>query len=100
MKNLMKHEVELMHYARQRSKEVEGLELMYKLDDSLGVLSFTMESAHPHDVATILDQTGVAIRAGHHCAMPLMQRMKVPATARISFWRIARKLMWIDVSMD
>jgi len=49
------------------------------------VISFTLDYAHPHDIATILDQAGVAIRAGHHCAMPLMQYLRVPATARLSF---------------
>ena len=51
-----------------------------------GVVSFTLEGVHPHDIATILDQSGVCIRAGHHCAQPLMRRMHVPATARASFY--------------
>jgi cysteine desulfurase/selenocysteine lyase len=51
-----------------------------------GVLSFTVEGVHPHDLATILDQHGVCIRAGHHCAQPLMRRLEVPATARASFY--------------
>ena len=49
------------------------------------MLSFTIENVHPHDIGTILDQQGIAIRAGHHCAQPVMQRFKIPATARASF---------------
>jgi cysteine desulfurase/selenocysteine lyase len=51
-----------------------------------GVLSFTMDGVHPHDIATILDEQGIAVRAGHHCAQPLMRRLGVPATARASFY--------------
>jgi cysteine desulfurase/selenocysteine lyase len=51
-----------------------------------GVVSFTLEGVHPHDIATILDQNGVCVRAGHHCAQPLMRRMNVPATARASVY--------------
>ena len=54
-------------------------------DDSSGIVSFAMEGVHPHDIGTILDEDGVAIRAGHHCAQPLMETLGVPATARASF---------------
>ena len=54
-------------------------------EDSAGTVSFAVEGVHPHDVATILDEAGVAIRAGHHCAQPLMDALGVPATARASF---------------
>ena len=61
------------------------MDVLAASDSNVGVISFTMTSAHPHDIATILDQHGVAIRAGHHCAMPLMQRLGLAATARASF---------------
>jgi cysteine desulfurase/selenocysteine lyase len=54
-------------------------------DDAAGIVSFAIEGVHPHDIGTILDEEGVAIRAGHHCAQPLMDRLGVPATARASF---------------
>ena len=54
--------------------------------DRSGVVSFTLDEVHPHDLATILDQDGVCVRAGHHCAQPLMRRLKVPATARASVY--------------
>ena len=61
------------------------MELRGQADNMAGMLSFTMESAHPHDIGTILDQDGIAIRAGHHCAQPVMDFMNIPATARASF---------------
>jgi cysteine desulfurase/selenocysteine lyase len=58
---------------------------VYGPEDSAGIVSFNVDGVHPHDVATILDDNGVAVRAGHHCAQPLMQLLGVPATARASF---------------
>ena len=74
-----------MQYAKQQLLSVKGLRFLGESTPESSVISFTLDHAHPHDIATILDQQGVAIRAGHHCAMPLMERFKVPATARISF---------------
>ena len=79
------HEEDLLQYAKQQLLSVKGLRFLGESTPESSVISFTLDHAHPHDIATILDQQGVAIRAGHHCAMPLMERFKVPATARISF---------------
>ena len=82
------HEAELARYALRRLREVEGLTL-YGPSDPLqrgAAISFNLEGLHPHDVGTALDAEGVAIRAGHHCAKPLMRRLGVPATARASFY--------------
>jgi cysteine desulfurase/selenocysteine lyase len=64
---------------------VPGLRIVGTASEKAGILSFTMEGVHPHDIGTILDHHGVAIRAGHHCAMPLMQRYGISGTARASF---------------
>ncbi len=64
---------------------IEGVRLIGTARNKASVLSFIIESVHPHDIGTILDQDGIAIRAGHHCAQPLMKRLNVPATARASF---------------
>ncbi|MGE0386097.1 MAG: cysteine desulfurase [Gammaproteobacteria bacterium] len=79
------HEAELLRYATARARERDDLRLIGTAADRAGVLSFTMRGAHPHDIGTILDGEGVAIRTGHHCAMPVMERYGVPATARASF---------------
>ncbi|MBP5856934.1 cysteine desulfurase [Marivibrio halodurans] len=78
------HERDLLGYAMQRLAAVEGLEVIGTAPDKTAVISFTMKGAHPHDVATIVDQQGVALRAGHHCAEPLMHRMGVTGTTRAS----------------
>lgn len=83
-KNIHDHEVELLDYALEKICEVDGIELRGQADDLAGILSFTMKAAHPHDIGTILDQDGVAIRTGHHCAQPVMDFMDIPATARAS----------------
>jgi cysteine desulfurase/selenocysteine lyase len=79
------HEDELLHYATEALLEFDGLRIIGTAKEKAGVLSFVFNHVHAHDVGTILDQEGVAIRAGHHCAMPVMQRFGVPATARASF---------------
>jgi cysteine desulfurase/selenocysteine lyase len=78
------HERELLDYATAALLEVEGLRLIGTAREKTSVLSFVLEDAHPHDVGTILDREGIAIRTGHHCAQPLMERFGVPATARAS----------------
>lgn len=78
------HEVELTQYATQALAEVPGLRMVGTASHKAGILSFVMDSIHPHDIGTILDSEGVAIRAGHHCCMPLMQRLGLAATARAS----------------
>jgi cysteine desulfurase / selenocysteine lyase len=79
------HEQDLLTYAVQRLAAIEGLRFHGTAPGKGSVLSFTLDAAHPHDIATILDRHGVAVRAGHHCAQPLMQRLGVTATARASF---------------
>ncbi len=79
------YEQELLVYATEKLAAVEGVRLIGTAREKAGVLAFVIEGVHPHDVGTILDQAGIAIRAGHHCAQPLMQRFNVPATARASF---------------
>ena len=82
------HERELVAYALETlSREVPGIELYGPLDPDLrgGVVPFNLPGVHPHDVAQVLDRFGVAVRAGHHCTMPLHERLDLPATARASF---------------
>lgn len=83
--NIAAHEAGLTHYAMERLSRIEGLRLIGTARDKTGILSFTMDCAHAHDIGTIVDRAGVAVRAGHHCAQPLMDRFDVAATARASF---------------
>jgi cysteine desulfurase/selenocysteine lyase len=78
------HETALVKAARERLSQINSVRL-FGPEDSAGIVSFAVEGVHPHDVATILDESRVAIRAGHHCAQPLMEALGVPATARASF---------------
>jgi cysteine desulfurase / selenocysteine lyase len=78
------HEHQVLAYATERLQEIDGLRLIGTAKEKVGLLSFVLEGIHPHDVGTILDQEGIAIRTGHHCAQPLMDRFGVPATARAS----------------
>ena len=79
------HEQQLLEYATQRAREIPGLRLIGTAADKVGVLSFVLDGVHAHDIGTIMATEGVAIRAGHHCTMPLMKRFGVAATARASF---------------
>ena len=83
--NVAAHEHALLTYATHAVAEIPGLRLIGTAKEKAGVLSFVMEGIHPHDIGTILDQQGIAIRTGHHCAQPIMQRFGIPATARASF---------------
>ena len=83
--NIAVHEHELLAYATAAVANVPELRIIGTARQKAGILSFELENIHPHDVGTILDHYGVAIRTGHHCAMPVMQRYDVPATARASF---------------
>lgn len=80
------HEHELLTYATEQLREIPGVTLVGTAAEKAGVLSFVMDCAHPHDIGTILDGFGIAIRAGHHCAQPLMRRYGLPSTARASFY--------------
>lgn len=82
---IARHERELLAYADEALAEVPGLRVIGRARERAGLVSFVFDDIHPHDVGTILDHEGVAVRAGHHCAMPVMQRYGVPATARASF---------------
>ena len=87
MTNVRTHERALMASAQKRLEEIDGLQIFGpQPSERSGVVSFTLADVHPHDLATILDGEGVCIRAGHHCAQPLMRRLNVPATARASFY--------------
>jgi cysteine desulfurase/selenocysteine lyase len=79
------HEEQLLRYATAALEQIPALRIIGTAKEKAGVLSFVFDHVHAHDVGTILDQEGVAVRAGHHCAMPVMQRFGVPATARASF---------------
>ena len=79
------YEHELVEYAASRLADIPGVKIIGTAANRASVLSFTIENVHPHDIGTILDQEGIAVRAGHHCAQPVMQFFDVPATARASF---------------
>ena len=91
MDKIRDHEMSLISYAHQQLSSVEGLTLIGTAAGKSGVVSFTMDCAHPHDISTIVDRKGVAIRAGHHCAQPLMDFMGVSSTARASFGVYSKK---------
>ena len=82
---LASHESHLLRTATSRLSQVEGVRILGTAPDKGPVLSFLMEGAHPQDVGTLLDQQGIAVRTGHHCAMPLMRRLRIPGTVRASF---------------
>lgn len=85
MQAVFDHEQALLDYAHDKIKSIKGLRLIGTAKEKVGVIAFVMDCAHPHDIGTVLDHEGIAIRAGHHCAAPLLKRMGVPATARASF---------------
>jgi cysteine desulfurase/selenocysteine lyase len=80
-----RHEHELLVHATEELEKIDGIRVFGSAPGKAAILSYHYASAHPHDVGTILDTEGVAIRVGHHCAQPLMDYLKVPATARASF---------------
>jgi cysteine desulfurase/selenocysteine lyase len=82
---LAAHELHLLHQASERIATIPGVRLIGTAPDRVSVLSFVVDGVHPHDVGTVLDARGVAVRAGHHCAQPLMLRFQVPGTVRASF---------------
>lgn len=85
MDKIAEYEAELLAYATEQAKQIKGLNIIGQAAEKGGILSFTLDHIHPHDIGTMLDSLGVAIRAGHHCAMPVMDFYGVPATARASF---------------
>lgn len=85
MDRISAHESDLLKYGTEALSEVPGLRVIGTAREKAGVISFVLEGIHPHDVGTILDQEGIAVRTGHHCAQPVMERFGVPATTRASF---------------
>ena len=84
MENIMKHEQELTNYALEKMKRINGVNIIGNPKNKAGVISFTIKGIHPHDISTIVDEEGVAIRAGHHCCQILHERLNLNATARAS----------------
>lgn len=102
MGNIAEYEKELLLYARQQLTGMSGIRIIGNAEHFGGVVSFVMESAHPHDIGTILDTEGVAIRTGHHCTQPLMDRFDIPATARasVSFYNTKSDIDALIVAVD
>jgi len=87
MDKIFDHEKQLASYAYISLSQIEGLEILGPgADDRCGVISFTLEGIHPHDIAQLLDREGIAVRAGHHCAMPLHEKLSIPASTRASLY--------------
>lgn len=99
MSKIAAYEAELLDYATEQARQIEGLKIIGEAPEKGAILSFTLAKIHPHDIGTMLDSLGVAIRAGHHCAMPVMEFYGVPATARASFAMYNTK-QEIDVLME
>jgi cysteine desulfurase/selenocysteine lyase len=83
--NIRAHEEELLAYATSKLKEIEGLKIIGDVENKISVISFVIEGVHPQDLAILLDNQGIAVRTGHHCAQPLMQRLGIVGTTRVSF---------------
>lgn len=94
IENIAAYEDELLAYATAEVGRIPGLKIIGTAEKKAGVISFVMEGIHPHDAGTILDQEGIAVRTGHHCAQPLMERFKIPATTRASlaFYNTKREI--------
>jgi cysteine desulfurase/selenocysteine lyase len=85
MRSIAAHEQELLEYGTRRLSAIAGLTIIGTAREKASVISFTLEGVHPHDLGTLVDHFGIALRTGHHCAMPVMQFFNLPATARASF---------------
>ncbi|SEM92149.1 cysteine desulfurase [Nitrosomonas marina] len=85
MDQIAAHETKLLHYATERIDAIKGARILGTAAEKTAVISFVLDGVHPHDIGTILSQDGIAVRTGHHCAQPVMQRYNVPATSRASF---------------
>ena len=85
LENIGNHEKQLLDYANQMASEITELKFIGTAKNKTSILSFTLDGIHPHDVGTILNNEGIAIRTGHHCAMPVMEYFQIPATSRASF---------------
>ena len=82
--NIAQYEKELLEYTTKKISSIKGVKLIGTAKQKSSVVSFVIDNIHPHDIGTVLDREGIAIRTGHHCTMPLMKRFNVPATSRIS----------------
>ena len=85
MEEIAAHEQELLDYATKRLKEINSIRLIGTAKNKAGIVSFELDGVHAHDVGTILDREGIAVRVGHHCAQPLMDRFGITGTVRASF---------------
>ena len=85
VEEIEKHELDLLNYATDKINKIEGVQIIGNSKDKASVISFVIEGIHPHDIGTIMDNLGIAIRAGHHCTQPVMDFYEIPATARASF---------------
>jgi len=85
IEQIERHEADVLAYATEQVQKIPGVSIVGTAQEKAGVLSFVIENIHPHDIGTILDHEGIAVRTGHHCAQPVMQRFGIPATARASF---------------
>ena len=85
IEKIASHEEELLNYATQRLSEIDQLRIFGTAPHKAGVISFLIGNAHPYDVGTLLDKLGIAVRTGHHCAQPVMDRYGIPGTVRVSF---------------
>ena len=85
IENIAAHEHDLLTYATEALEAIPGVHIIGTAKEKAAVVSFVIDGIHPHDIGTILDREGIAVRTGHHCAQPVMQRFKIPATARASF---------------
>jgi cysteine desulfurase/selenocysteine lyase len=93
------HESQLLEAATGKLSAIEGLRIIGTARHKAGVISFTLGNVHPHDLGTVIDHYGVALRTGHHCAMPVMQFFNVPATARVSIG-LYNTLEEVDILVD
>jgi cysteine desulfurase/selenocysteine lyase len=85
MEAIAAHELELLNYATEQKNRMPDVRIIGTARNKASVISFAVDGVHPHDIGTVLNQEGIAVRTGHHCAQPVMQRFKVPATSRASF---------------
>ena len=85
LENIVRREAELLAYATKKLKELEGIQFVGQAKEKAAVISFLVDGIHPSDLGSVLDKLGIAVRTGHHCAQPIMDRFKIPGTVRASF---------------
>ena len=99
MDSISAHESRVLEAATRKLSAIDGLRIIGTALNKAGVISFTLGDIHPHDLGTVIDHYGIALRTGHHCAMPVMQFFNVPATARVSFG-LYNTLEEVDILVD